>query len=410
METNVTLQNSTELYLNNEELFLRSIPAKLKVGPLTTDALRLLVYYVTKASPFELALESGYFEGTLQEWLESLQATLTFKATVETYADLATVTGLNQGELAFVIETGKVYPYVGTGFPAEDKGLNITGDSAYQLAKKAGFVGTEAEWLETLKLTFDDLTPANIAALKGEKGDKGDKGNTGDTGREGKSAYEVYVASVVEGTPLSQTDWLASLKGATGSKGDKGDNGDKGDVGPAGDIGVTGKSAYQSYVDTTAEEVALSEANWIASLKGNKGDDGVDGLDGLDGKSAYTIATELGFVGSEADWILSLKGPQGIKGDTGDVGGVGPAGADGVKGDAFVYSDFTPEQLLALKGPQGDAGTDGVTQDATTIVMTGLVTDTATPALDTDTLLIVIGKLQAQITALEARVVALEAV
>lgn len=318
METNVTLQNSTELHLNNDEVFLRSIPAKLKVGTLTTDTLRLLVYYVTKASPYELAVESGNFEGTLQEWLESLQANLSFKAIVDTYADLATVVGLEQGDLAFVTSTGKAYPFSGTDFPAEDTGLDITGDSAYQLAKKAGFVGTEVEWLAT---------------LKGAKGDQGIQGVQGDAG----------------------------LKGETGEQGDQG---------PA-------------------------------------------GTDGADGKSAYTLATELGFVGNEADWILSLKGPQGIKGDTGDVGGVGPAGAtgaDGVKGDAFVYSDFTPEQLLALKGPQGDAGTDGVTQDATTIVMTGLVTDTATPALDTDTLLIVIGKLQAQITALEARVVALETV
>lgn len=399
METNVTLQNSTELYLNNEELFLRSIPAKLKVGPLTTDALRLLVYYVTKASPFELALESGYFEGTLQEWLESLQATLTFKATVETYADLATVTGLNQGELAFVIETGKVYPYVGTGFPAEDKGLNITGDSAYQLAKKAGFVGTEAEWLETLKLTFDDLTPANIAALKGEKGDKGDKGNTGDTGREGKSAYEVYVASVVEGTPLSQTDWLASLKGATGSKGDKGDNGDKGDVGPAGDIGVTGKSAYQSYVDTTAEEVALSEANWIASLKGNKGDDGVDGLDG---KSAYTIAKELGFVGDETAWIASLKGTNGTNGTNGKSAyeiyvDVTTANADG-----------TPTILTEEEWLDSLHGKDGETPDLATSLLTGLTETSAADIEATDPVLAAFAKLQAQIKALELRVATLE--
>lgn len=151
METNVTLQNSTELHLNNDEVFLRSIPAKLKVGTLTTDTLRLLVYYVTKASPYELAVESGNFEGTLQEWLESLQANLSFKAIVDTYADLATVVGLEQGDLAFVTSTGKAYPFSGTDFPAEDKGLDITGDSAYQLAKKAGFVGTEAEWLVTLK-------------------------------------------------------------------------------------------------------------------------------------------------------------------------------------------------------------------------------------------------------------------
>lgn len=336
MELNVILNNSSEFHLNNDELFLRSIPAKLKVGELSIDSLRLLVYYITKASPYELALVTGHFEGTLEEWLRSLQATLTFKVTVQTYSELATVTEINQGELAFVIESGKVYPYSGESFPPEDAGLTITGESAYQIAVKNGFVGTEVEWLKKLELTFEDLTPANIATLKGAKGDtggvgiKGSDGLKGDTGREGKSAHEVYVASVVEGTPLSQADWLASLKGATGSKGDTGDKGDKGDVGPAGDIGVTGKSAYQSYVDTTADEEVLSEIEWISSLHGKD-------------------------------------------------------------------------------GANGDTGIDGVTQDATTILMTGMSTSTTDPVDVVDTLLIAVGKLQAQITALETRIAALDA-
>ena len=47
------------------------------------------------------------------------------------------------------------------------------------------------------------------------------------------------------------------------------------------------------------------------------------------------------------------QGPQGIQGET------GPAGPTGPKGDAFKYSDFTEEQLAALKGPQGEAGPKG---------------------------------------------------
>lgn len=46
-------------------------------------------------------------------------------------------------------------------------------------------------------------------------------------------------------------------------------------------------------------------------------------------------------------------GPQGPKGDKGDTG---PAGV----GRAFTYSDFTSEQLLALKGPKGDKGDQGL--------------------------------------------------
>lgn len=61
------------------------------------------------------------------------------------------------------------------------------------------------------------------------------------------------------------------------------------------------------------------------------------------GKSAYTIAVEHGFKGSEQDWLDSLRGP---KGDTGV----------GSPGKAFTYEDFTPDQLAALKGPKGDPG------------------------------------------------------
>lgn len=48
-----------------------------------------------------------------------------------------------------------------------------------------------------------------------------------------------------------------------------------------------------------------------------------------------------------------VKGPKGDKGDT------GPQGPAGLKGDAFTYDDFTPEQLASLKGPKGDTGAQG---------------------------------------------------
>lgn len=65
------------------------------------------------------------------------------------------------------------------------------------------------------------------------------------------------------------------------------------------------------------------------------------------------------------------KGDKGDKGDTGERGEKGETGAQGVqgepgakgdkgeKGDAFVYSDFTPEQLASLKGEKGDTGATG---------------------------------------------------
>ena len=52
-------------------------------------------------------------------------------------------------------------------------------------------------------------------------------------------------------------------------------------------------------------------------------------------------------------------GPKGEKGEKGSKGDQGIQGLKGEKGDAFTYEDFTPEQLLALKGEKGDKGDPG---------------------------------------------------
>lgn len=43
-------------------------------------------------------------------------------------------------------------------------------------------------------------------------------------------------------------------------------------------------------------------------------------ISGRDGLSAYQIAVEHGYVGTESQWIISLKGAKGDKGDTGNDG------------------------------------------------------------------------------------------
>ena len=64
--------------------------------------------------------------------------------------------------------------------------------------------------------------------------------------------------------------------------------------------------------------------------------------------------------GTDADgnpkYKLNLVLPKGDKGDKGDTGDIGPIGP---KGEPFVYSDFTAEQLAGLKGPKGDKGENG---------------------------------------------------
>lgn len=62
--------------------------------------------------------------------------------------------------------------------------------------------------------------------------------------------------------------------------------------------------------------------------------------------------------------ILAIKGETGAKGDKGDTGETGAKGDTGAqgakgdtgaKGDAFVYDDFTPEQIATLQQPATDA-------------------------------------------------------
>ena len=75
---------------------------------------------------------------------------------------------------------------------------------------------------------------------------------------------------------------------------------------------------------------------------------GANGEKGTDGKSAYQIAVEQGYQGSESDWLSSLKGD---KGNTGAKGNPGQDGADG-------------KWLLSLKGEKGDTGERGEKGDA----------------------------------------------
>lgn len=74
------------------------------------------------------------------------------------------------------------------------------------------------------------------------------------------------------------------------------------------------------------------------------------------GKTDYELALKNGFTGTVQEWLASLKGE---KGDPGSAGPQGPAGPRGEKGDAFIYADFTPEQLRDLIGPKGDKGDKG---------------------------------------------------
>lgn len=150
--------------------------------------------------------------------------------------------------------------------------------------------------------------------------------------------------------------------------------------------------------------VTFNDGSTLIIPKGVQGERGLDGdsvtfesltpeqkseLTGHQGLSAYQVAVQEGFVGSEFEWLESLKGQDGtngtdgksfdydslspeqkleIKGDKGDKGealtwaDLTQEQIDALRGDAgqdFTYDMFTPAQLEALKGDKGDQGIQG---------------------------------------------------
>lgn len=181
-------------------------------------------------------------------------------------------------------------PYRGpkgeTGDPGEDGKDGIPGKSAYEVALDNGFVGTETEWLNSLKM-----------GPKGDKGEKGDPGKDGKDGRDGE-----------KGDP-----------GPVGPAGQKGEKGETGDPGPAGPAGKDGAKGDPGEVGPKGDPGAT----------GPKGDPGVKGDTGPEGP-----AGPKGDTGAQGP--AGPQGEAGVKGDTGPQGEKGETGEQGPQGEAGV--------------------------------------------------------------------------
>ena len=111
----------------------------------------------------------------------------------------------------------------------------------------------------------------------------------------GESAYDIAVRYGFEGT---EEEWLASLQGANGKNGADGKDGADGEDGVDGANGANGKSAYELAVEQGFEG---DEDEWLESLNGTDGVDsdytlpvitvGTDGYLYVDGnKTEYKVA------------------------------------------------------------------------------------------------------------------------
>lgn len=214
--------------------------------------------------------------------------------------------------------------------PEQWRGYYIT---AYGIAVKHGFVGTEEEWLAT---------------LKGEKGDPAvNLGSYDDyetfisehpTGEDG----DVYIVGT-QFYAWENGDW-ADKGSWQGPKGDKGDQGEKGDAGPRGPAGQTGEPGP----------------------KGDTGEPGPQGEKGQKGDKGDPFTYE-DFTSEQLSALTGPQGPQGPKGDTGDTGpqgekgDTGETGPQGPKGEPGDIGPQGPKGDQGEPGPQGPKGDTGDT-------------------------------------------------
>lgn len=264
--------------------------------------------------PFPLARQIGILDGTVSiaDFRRGDAVTVAYyalfayiKGAKTTLADKLIAQGLFT-DAAFDAAIEKASAAAGTSG-------SLVGLSAYDIAVKNGFVGTEKEWL------------ASLVGARGSRGSSGANGKDGKDGVDGKDGKDgVDGKDGINGlTPFIGANgnwWIGETDTGISAQGLKGDQGDKGDTGAQG----------------------------IQGEKGEKGDKGDTGAQGIQGEKGDTGA----------------QGIQGDKGDKGDAGADGRDGADGrgiesaeiVNGELILhYTDGTSDNLGKITGTSDDA-------------------------------------------------------
>ena len=73
-------------------------------------------------------------------------------------------------------------------------------------------------------------------------------------------------------------------------------------------------SDFEVQFSENKQEVDVDFTDGTRALNGKDGKDGKDGKNGKDGKSAYELAVQKGYEGTEEEWLISLKGEDGEPG------------------------------------------------------------------------------------------------
>lgn len=174
-------------------------------------------------------------------------------------------------------------------------------------------------------------------------------------GNPGESAYQIAVDNGFDGT---ETEWLASLKGADGADGSDGSG-----------IASVLLTSTSGLVDTYTITFDDGRTSTFTITNGRDGTNGINGTDGA-GISSITKTSTSGLVdtytitledGNTSTFTVTNgeQGPQGIQGIQGNTGPQGPQGIQGLKGDTGSQG------IQGERGPQGVAGNDGFSPTAT---------------------------------------------
>lgn len=147
-----------------------------------------------------------------------------------------------------------------------------------------------------------------------------------------------------------------------------------------GDGAAMSKTVFDSWIANNVQGEQGEQG--VAGRDGANGINGRDGVDGADGLSAYQVAVNSGYAGTQEQWLLSLKGATGAAGSNGSDGWspmlrIVPRGSDnilqlydwtsgtGSKPTTLGYIGSTgivtnPANAVNIRGLKGDTGEQGI--------------------------------------------------
>lgn len=174
----------------------------------------------------------------------------------------------------------------------------------------------------------------NVEIIEG--GLQGPMGPAGDAGPAGINGIGAYTNWLALGNTGTEAEYLATIKGEKGERGPQGFTGERGPIGPQGPQGDIGPQGLQGIAGK-----GFSIAATFSSVAAMDGTDlqtndfvliDTDDVDDPDNAKLYY------WNGSAFHFLTDLSGSQGIQGEQGPQGTQGPQGIQGVE------------------GPQGEAG------------------------------------------------------